>query len=63
MGKFQNILNKEMGKGWMLRYFKIVNTKVAAFIKWQSHRGSNHLLSVKSIKIEKVRGGCHIKLI
>ena len=52
-----------MGKRWMLRYFKIVNTKVAAFIKWQSHGGSNHLLSVKSIKIEKVSGGCHIKLI
>ena len=37
----------------MLEYFKLVNTKVAEIIKYQSHGGSNHLLSIKSIKIEK----------
>ena len=36
---------------------------VAEIIKYQPHRGSNHLLSVKSIKIGKERIVCHIKLI
>ena len=40
----------------------VVNTKVAKFIIYQSHCGSNHFLSVESIKIEKERGVCHIKL-
>ena len=29
---------------------------------YQPNGGSNHLLSVRSIKIEKKRGACHIKL-
>ena len=40
----------------------VVNTKVAKFIIYQSHCGSNHFLSVESIKTEKERGVCHIKL-
>ena len=40
----------------------LVNIRVAEIIKYQSHRGSNHLLSVKNIKIEKGKGACHIKL-
>ena len=39
-----------------------VITKVAKFIKYQPHGGSNHLSSVESIKIEKERGAHHIKL-
>ena len=35
---------------------------VAEIIKYQPHWGSNHFLSVKSIKIEKERGICRIKL-
>ena len=38
------------------------NTTVARIVKYQPHGGSNHLLSVKSIEIEKERGACHIKL-
>ena len=45
-----------------LNITNLVNTKVAKFIKYQSHEGSNHLLSAKSIKIEKERSDCHIKL-
>ena len=35
----------------------LVNIRVAGIIKYQPHGGSNHLLSVKSIKIEKEKGG------
>ena len=38
------------------------NPTVARIVKYQPHGRSNHLLSVKSIKIEKERGSCHIKL-
>ena len=34
----------------------LVNTTVARIIKCQPDCGSNHLLSVKSIKVEKERG-------
>ena len=40
----------------MLKYLKLANTKVAEFIKYQLHGGSNYSLFVKSIKIEKERG-------
>ena len=40
----------------MLKIPNIVNTKVAKIIKYQSHRGSNHLFSAKSIKIGKEKG-------
>ena len=40
----------------------LLNTKFAKIIKYQPHGGSNHLLSVKSIKIEKERGVRPIKL-
>ena len=49
----------------MLKIPNIVNTKVAKIIKYQSHRGSNHLLSVKRTKINKEKeekGASHIKL-
>ena len=45
-----------------LNIANLVYTSVAKTIKYQLHRGSNHLLSVTSIKIEKERGTCHIKL-
>ena len=35
---------------------------VAEVIKYQPDVGSNHLLSVRSIKIEKEKGAFHIKL-
>ena len=35
---------------------------VAKFIKYQPNGVSNHLSSVESIKIEKEKGVCHIKL-
>ena len=67
IGRFQNLLNKALRKSWMLGYFKCeVNVKVAKIVKLQAHGGgggvSTHLLSVKSIKIEKERGACQIKL-
>ena len=31
-------------------------------MKYQAHGGSNHLLSVGSIKIEKERAALHVKL-
>ena len=40
----------------------LVNTSVAEIIKYEPHGGSDHLLSVKSIKIEQERGACDIKL-
>ena len=45
-----------------LDILNVINIKVAQFIKQQPHGVSNHLLSVKSIKIEKEKGACHIKL-
>ena len=36
-----------------LNIANLVNTRVAEIIKYLPHGGSNHLLSVKSIKIEK----------
>ena len=45
-----------------LNLTNLVNTRVAEMIRYQSHGESNCLLSVKSIKIEKERGACHIKL-
>ena len=34
---------------------------VVEIIEYHPHRGSNHL-SVKSIKLEKQRSACHIRL-
>ena len=45
-----------------LNISNVVNTKFAKFIKYQSHGGSNHLLYMESIKIEKERGVRQIKL-
>ena len=45
-----------------LNFSNLVNTKVAKLIKYQPLRGSNHLLSVENIKIDKERGVYHIKL-
>ena len=45
-----------------LNIANLVNTMVAEIIKYHAHWGSNPLLSVKSIKIEKGRGDYHIKL-
>ena len=39
-----------------------VPKRVTEFVKQQPHGWSNQLLSVKSIKIEKEKGACHIKL-
>ena len=41
----------------------LVNTKVNELIIHQPHGRSNHILSVKSIKIEKEKGPYHIKLL
>ena len=46
----------------MLGYFKCSKTKVAKFCKKQLHGGSNHLLSPKSIKVEKEKYACRIRL-
>ena len=45
-----------------LNILNVMNIKVAEFIKYQRHGVSNYILSVKSIKIEKEKGACHIKL-
>ena len=45
-----------------LNIANLVNTKLAKIIKYQSHGGSNDLLSAKRIKIEEEKGACHIKL-
>ena len=39
----------------------LVNTRVAVIIKYQLHGRSNHLLSVKRIKINKEKRASHIK--
>ena len=49
----------------MFEYSKstnLLNTKVAKVIKYQPHGRSNHLLSVKIIKINKEKGPSDIKL-
>ena len=40
----------------------LVNTRVAGIIKYQLHARSNHLLSVKRIKINKEKRASQIKL-
>ena len=40
----------------------LVNIMVDKIIKYQLNRGSNHVLSVKNIKIEKEKGAFHMKL-
>ena len=45
-----------------LNIANLLNTNVAKIIKHQLHWGSNHLLSVKSIKINKEKGSSDIKL-
>ena len=45
-----------------LNIVNLVNTRVVQIINYQSHGGSNHLLSLKSIKTEKERCACRIKL-
>ena len=45
-----------------LNISNLVNIKVAKFVKYEPHGGSNHLLYVESIKIEKERSVRHIKL-
>ena len=45
-----------LNKSRMLGHFK-----VAEFIKQQPYGGSNHLLPVKSIKIERENDARHIK--
>ena len=44
-----------------LDILNIINIKVAEFVKEQPHGVSNHLLSFKSIRIEKEKGASHIK--
>ena len=57
--KFQKWHSTKVGSLYILN---VINIKVAEFIKEQPHGVSDHLLSVKSIKIEKEKGACHIKL-
>ena len=62
IGSLQNISKKNY---WKLNANPVanpVNTRVAKIIKYQPHGGSNHVLSVKSSKIEKEKGPCNIKL-
>ena len=40
----------------------LVNTKIVEIIKYQPHRGLNHLLSFKQIKKEKEKGASDIRL-
>ena len=45
-----------------MNFSNLLTTEAAKFIKYRPHGGSNHLLSVKSIKIEKESGHCLVKL-
>ena len=56
IGRFQNVSKETLRKSEYLNISNLKSTKVAKIIKYQPHRGSNHLLSVKSIKIEKKKG-------
>ena len=70
--KFKDCKTKQGGsKTFQKRHYRyhkclnianLVNTRVTEMIKNQPHGGSNYLLSVKSIKIDKERGAGHIKL-
>ena len=60
--KFQNITKRYQENRERFKNPNLVITKVAKIIKCQPHRESNRLLSVKSIKKEKEKGACHIKL-
>ena len=51
----------ELEKFGCLEILNVINIKVAEFIKYQLRGVSNHLLSVKSIEIEKEKGFCHSK--
>ena len=61
VGRFQNISERTQILGCLI-FSNLVNTNVAIFIKYQPRMESNHKLCVESIKIEKERGVCHIKL-
>ena len=44
-----------------LNIANLVNTRVAEIIKHQPHEVANHLLSVKTMKIEKETDACRTK--
>ena len=62
MGGSKTFKIKKKKKVGYLDIWNAVNNKVAKFGKYDLHWGFNHLLSVKSIKIEKGKGTGHIKL-
>ena len=62
MGDFKTFNIKHYGKVGCFDISNVVNTKVAKLGNYQPHWGSNHLLPVKSAKIEKEKGTCQMKL-
>ena len=62
IGSLKNISKKNYRNLKCLNIANLVNIRVAKIIKYQPNKGSNHVLSVKSIEIEKEKGACHIKL-
>ena len=60
--RFQNISNGHKRILGCLNRSNLVITNVAKFVKYQPSGVSNHLSFVESIKIEKEKGVCHIKL-
>ena len=62
IGRIQNSSKKVLQNHKCFYIENLVNTSVAEIIKYQTHGWSNHFLSVESIKIEKEKAACHIKL-
>ena len=52
MRRFQNILNNAISSSWILGYFKCSKYYGCRIYQIATPQGSNHLLSVKRIKID-----------
>ena len=61
-GGFKTFQKRYQRNRECLNISNLVITEVAENTKYQSHGGSNFLLSVKSIRLEKEMCACHAKL-